>query len=69
MKATNIMWDVDIDDKGVELPAEVEIPEEYASDPELCEDKDLLEETISDWLSDTFGFCHEGFILEEENKL
>ena len=54
MKAVNIMWDP--------LPTEVEIPDEYATDPELLNNLDMLEETISDWLSDTYGWC-KGFIL------
>ena len=63
MKAVNIMWDIDDDFEGDPLPTEVEIPDEYATDPELLNDLDMLEETISDWLSDTYGMCHEGFIL------
>ena len=35
------------------LPEEVEIPEEVGDN----------EEDISNWLSDTFGYCHEGFGL------
>lgn len=65
MKAINIMWDVDYDFEGNPLPTEVEIPDEYAKDPEMLADRDLLEETISDWLSDTYEMCHEGFRIEE----
>ena len=37
----------------VDLPSEVELP------------KDLTDEDdISDWLSDEYGFCHDGFELE-----
>lgn len=63
MKAVNIIWDIDDDFEGDPLPTEVEIPDEYATDPELLNNLDMLEETISDWLSDTYGWCHEGFIL------
>lgn len=35
------------------LPSEVEIPDTIEHD----------DETISDWLSDTYGFCHTGFEL------
>lgn len=63
MKAVNIMWDIDDDFEGSPLPTEVEIPDEYAIDPELLNNLDMLEETISDWLSDTYGMCHKGFIL------
>jgi hypothetical protein len=41
-------------DEFVGLPLEIEIPEELTDD-----------EDISDWLSDEFGYCHEGFELKE----
>ena len=63
MKAVGIMWDVDEDFDGEPLPTEVEIPDEFAKDPELLKDKYILEDTISDWLSDKYGFCHQGFSL------
>lgn len=63
MRATNIKWDVtdgaeemtqeEINDLLSCLPTEVEIPEGI--------DKDEVE----DWLSDEYGYCHYGFILEE----
>ena len=56
MKATNIKWDIDYDDNNF-LPTEVEIPTEITD-----------VEEISDWLSDEFGYCHEGFCLEMEEK-
>ena len=54
MKATNIKWDIDYDGNDF-LPTEVEIPIGITD-----------EEEISDWLSDEFGYCHEGFCLEME---
>lgn len=51
MKATNIIWDTDGED--ISLPSEIEIPEGMTDEDE-----------ISDFLSDTTGFCHEGFVLE-----
>ena len=56
MKATNIKWDIDYDDNNF-LPTEVEIPTGITD-----------EEEISDWLSDEFGYCHEGFCLEMEEE-
>lgn len=53
MKAINIKWDIDTED-SVELPTEVEIPNTITDEDE-----------ISDWLTDTFGFCHKGFSLIE----
>lgn len=52
MKAVNIMWDVDYDEDMNYLPTEVELPKEMTD-----------EEEIADYLSDTYGFCHEGFNL------
>lgn len=64
MKAVNIQWDTDDEEWGDtiisdviymladELPTEVEIPKGMTD-----------EEEISDWLSNEFGFCHNGFEL------
>lgn len=62
MRAINIKWDIDYDDTMV-LPTEVEIPEEIASDPDYANPdyEEALAEYIADWLSDTYGYCHEGF--------
>ena len=64
MKAVDIMWDIDNDFEGEPLPTEVEIPDEYATNPELLANRDMLLEIISDWLSDTFDMCHKGFRIE-----
>ena len=68
MKAINIKWDVidgaedmtkeDMDEILSTLPTEVEIPDYLITDDE----DDLLDE-VSDWLSDEYGFCHDGFEL------
>lgn len=52
-KATNIEWDVDSMDELKELPTEINIPDGMTDEDE-----------ISDYLSDTTGFCHKGFILD-----
>lgn len=59
MKAINIKWYVtdgaeDMTESEIKeilgtLPTEVEIP------------KEIDFEDVSDWLSDTYGFCHFGF--------
>ena len=54
MKAVCIIWDVDYEDDLELLPKEIEIPD-------LMTDED----EISDYLSDTTGYCHKGFCLEE----
>lgn len=55
----------DIHEKLFGLPVEVHIPEdvehryhEEGDDPEV----------ISDWLSNEYGYCHEGFRLDPEHK-
>lgn len=53
LKATNILWDVDYDDDG-ELPTEIDIPEGMTDEDE-----------ISDYLSEVTGYCHQGYVLEE----
>lgn len=53
MKAINIEWDYDEED--VYLPNEVRIPVGMTD-----------REEISDYLSDTYGFCHGGFELVDE---
>lgn len=52
MKAVNILWDVDDIRDLKSLPKEIEIPADITD-----------EEEISDFLSDTTGFCHRGFQL------
>lgn len=54
MKATNIQWDIDEGDMNA-LPTEIEIPEGMTD-----------EEEISDYLSDITGYCHKGFVLDNE---
>ncbi len=52
MYAVDIKWDTD--DEDVDLPNIVKVPDD------LIDGKD-----ISDWLSDKYGFCHDGFALKE----
>lgn len=54
MKAVGIIWDVDYEEDLELLPKEIEIPD-WMTD----------EDEISDYLSDTTGYCHKGFYLEE----
>lgn len=58
MRAVNIKWDVDELGDLEYLPTEVEIPSYLITD-----DIDDSLEDISDWLSDEYGFCHDGFEL------
>lgn len=54
----NIDWDTDGED--VDLPNEIEV-----NVPAEVVDYDDVNDYISDWLSDEYGFCHNGFLLEE----
>lgn len=53
MKAINIIWDIDYENELLELPIEIELPIGMEDEDE-----------ISDYLSDTTGFCHKGFGLK-----
>lgn len=64
IKITNIKWDTDGDMKILKsLPKEIDITDEFdVNDYE--DDEDKLLDDISDWLSDTYGYCHFGFEIE-----
>lgn len=68
MKITNIKWDTDGDMKILKsLPKEIDITDEFdVNDYE--DDEDKLLDDISDWLSDTYGYCHFGFEIERSRK-
>ena len=72
MIAYNIQWDIDPKDTIEELglPKTVTVPAEISDDPEYVgpDRYDQMVEHISDWLSDTYQFCHAGFELEENWK-
>lgn len=50
----------------VTLPADEFNREDYMEDGEFNEDAFL--EDVSDWLSDTYEFCHDGFSMEGEDE-
>lgn len=57
MKIYNIMWDIDYyeeDNNEIMLPTKLIIP-----------NMDIDE--VADWLSDEYGFCVQGFNIENEN--
>lgn len=64
--AFNIQWDTDGSREIFdELPKEVIIPN-YIT--EEGNDQDETLELISDYISDTTGYCHKGFEVRKENK-
>lgn len=62
--ATNIEWD--LDGEEVELPTEIEIPEDIID--EANGDEEELADLASDYISDETGWCHLGFELEWEDE-
>lgn len=50
-------------DEFVGLPDEIEVPDPITS---AYSDPEELEEVISDWLSEEFGYCHSGFEVKAE---
>ena len=76
--AKNIKWDCDEDDpKDLGLPADINIPasviqkmiDDYKEEViylfiELINNLENNSETISDYISDKTGFCHEGFEID-----
>lgn len=58
----NIKWDTDGDEElFASLPQEIDLPLQFAS---VAENEDYLDE-ISDWLSDEYGYCNNGFSVQK----
>lgn len=55
--AYNILWGLD-EGEEVDLPTEIEIPDEIAKEGDL--------DKVSDYLSDLTGFCHNGFRIRDD---
>ena len=61
LKATNIKWDIDLEEhetyeeavRVLGLPNEIILPDTITEEDE-----------ISDYVSEVTGFCHDGFLLE-----
>ena len=66
IKVTDIDWDTDGED--VDLPTEVDIPY-YDLDLDGTEEDDyIIEDEISEYLSDVYGWLHNGFDYEVINE-
>lgn len=58
----NIKWDTDGDEElFASLPQKIDLPLQFAT---VAEDEDYLDE-ISDWLSDEYGYCNNGFSVQK----
>lgn len=72
MKAINIKWDITDEVEEMtqkeqneilaSLPKEVDLSTEFSV--EDYDDEEGMLDDISDWLSDNYGYCHNGFELE-----
>lgn len=69
MRTKSIKWDTDGDREVFEsLPQEVELPDRFNRENYMDEHGEVDEtswcEDIGDYLSDTYEFCHSGFVME-----
>lgn len=55
-KVVDIKWEADGVD--VDLPTEIDIPERF------IDKNGINKDAVSDWLSDTVGWLHNGFRIE-----
>lgn len=64
MKVVKIKWDTDGDMKMLKsLPKEIDITDEFDIN-DYEDDEDQLLDDVSNWLSDTYGYCHFGFEIK-----
>lgn len=72
MKATNILWDADKGESTDQLPTEIDIPDEILKVDKVGKDTSEVYnervEKISDYITESTGFCHNGFDIETERK-
>lgn len=59
----DIDWDTEGED--VDLPTDVEVP---VDEDDAGISDEVLEEYLSDWLSEEYGYCHRGFVYMEVNR-
>ena len=64
MKVVKIKWDTDGNMKILKsLPKEIDITDEFDIN-DYEDDEDRLLDDVSNWLSDTYGYCHFGFEIK-----
>lgn len=64
MKVVKIKWDTDGDKELLKtLPKEIDITDEFDIN-DYEDDEDQLLDDVSNWLSDTYGYCHFGFEIK-----
>ena len=63
--ATKIAWDVDADDPNAKLlPKKVIVDFDDLDLPDCATDAEV-EDALSDYLSDQYGYCHNGFTFKK----
>ena len=63
MRVIDIDWDTDGQDiKNLDLPTEVEVPDDIAD--EIFDGG--YDDDVADWLSDEYGYCVYGFIIKDD---
>ena len=68
MKVVKIKWDTDGNMKILKsLPKEIDITDEFDIN-DYEDDEDQLLDDVSNWLSDTYGYCHFGFELNFKRR-
>lgn len=64
MKVIKIKWDTDGNMKILKsLPKEIDITDEFDIN-DYEDDEDQLLDDVSNWLSDTYEYCHFGFEIK-----
>ena len=64
MKVVKIKWDTDGNMKILKsLPKKIDITDEFDIN-DYEDDEDQLLDDVSNWLSDTYGYCHFGFEIK-----
>ena len=72
-KVTNIKWDTDGDQSVLDfLPQEIILTERFSKENYTDKngnfgeaERNAMLDDVSDWLSDEYEFCHDGFEIEE----
>lgn len=72
-KVTNIKQDTDGDQSVLDfLPQEIILPERFSKENYTDKngnfgeaERNAMLDDVSDWLSDEYEFCHDGFEIEE----
>lgn len=60
VKFSNVQWDIDEEDSFYN--EELILPQNFTANVPAPEDDDTdLSDYLSDWLSDEYGYCHNGF--------